>query len=103
MGHVFLLWTCYSEQACAFSIVLTAGRLLIHRSYRVKWCVVSIEGTTMRGARGAMRGIRTVRCLLGLAFFACSGGSPISHPCAFSQHLTRPVTPLVSPSDVAAG
>ena len=44
-------------------------QLLIHRSYRVKWCIVSIEGTTMHGARGAIHGVCMVRCLLGVVFF----------------------------------
>ena len=36
---------------------------------------------------------RTVRSLLGVAFVACSRGTVISSPCAFSQHLTGPVNP----------
>ena len=36
--------------------------------------------------------VRAVRSLLGAAFSACSHGTVVSSPCAFSQHITGPVT-----------
>ena len=91
--------------------VLKLEKGVCHRRWSLGWhcadCCHMETGLDQR-QRGSLlrvvRGARAMRSLLGVAFVACSHGTVLSSPCAFSQHLTGPVTaPSVSPSAVAAG